>query len=103
MKVGWHRELHAQLDIEQLGEFFMVDASRGAKHPGTDAHSLRKREMTEDTPVFDALFNGEPPQQFLTLQDAMFWVEDLDSPTGTIEFQGQAIISYDSGAISVAE
>lgn len=39
--------------------------------------------MTEAAPLFDAVFEGQPPQQFITLQDAMNWVEDLDRPTGT--------------------
>jgi hypothetical protein len=59
--------------------------------------------MTESDPVFDAVFDGQPPQQFLTLQDAMNWAEDLDRPTGTISFESKAIIRYDSGNIAVVE
>lgn len=60
--------------------------------------------MTEEAaPVFDALFDGQEPRQFATLQDAMYWAEFLATPTGTIAFEDQAIISYDGGAIEVAE
>jgi hypothetical protein len=58
--------------------------------------------MTEATPLFEAVFDGEPPQTFLTLQDAMFWVEDLDRPTGTISFDGEAIVRYANGDVSLA-
>lgn len=53
--------------------------------------------------TFHAEFDGQEPQTFLTLQAAMFWVEDLDSATGAIAFDGQPIIRYDSGAIAAAE
>jgi hypothetical protein len=59
--------------------------------------------MIEEAPVFVALFDGGPPRQFLTLQDAMFWTEGLDNPTGTIEFEGQAIIAYVNGSIEAVE
>lgn len=36
--------------------------------------------MTETALVFDAVFDGQPLRQFLTLQDAMFWAEDLETP-----------------------
>ncbi len=59
--------------------------------------------MTEATPVFEAVFDGQPLQQFITLQAAMAWSEDLESPTGTISFEGQGIIRYVSGAVDVVE
>lgn len=59
--------------------------------------------MTESAPVFDAVFDGQPLRQFLTLQDAMFWAEDLESPTGAVWFDGQAIIRYDGGDIEAVE
>ncbi len=59
--------------------------------------------MTEIAPVFDAIFDGQPPQQFLTQQDAMNWAEDLESPTGTISFEGNAVIWYASGDVDVVE
>ena len=43
-------------------------------------------------PVFDGVFDGHEPQQFLTIQAAMLWVEDIEPPTGTISFEGEAII-----------
>jgi hypothetical protein len=49
------------------------------------------------------VFEGHEPQQFLTLQDAMFWAEDLEGPTGTISFDGQAVIRYLTGFIDVVE
>jgi hypothetical protein len=55
--------------------------------------------MTEAAPLFDAVFDGQPPQQFITLQAAMTWVEGLESPTGTISFEGQGIIRYAGGDI----
>ncbi len=53
--------------------------------------------------TFLAQLDGQEPQTFPTLQAAMFWAEDLDSPTGTVWFDGQAIIRYDSGNIAVVE
>jgi hypothetical protein len=61
-----------------------------------------RREMTEAALLFDAVFEGRPPQQFITLQNAMNWVEDLDRPTGTISFEGEAIIRYTNGDVSLA-
>jgi hypothetical protein len=58
--------------------------------------------MTEAGPLFDAAFEGQPPQQFITLQNAMNWVEDLDHPTGTISFEGQAIVRYTNGNVTLA-
>lgn len=58
--------------------------------------------MTDTAPLFDAVFEGQPPQQFTTLQDAMNWVEDLDRPTGTISFEGEAIIRYTDGDVALA-
>lgn len=52
---------------------------------------------------FDAVFDGQPLRQFLTLQDAMFWAEDLETPTGAVLSHSQAIIRYDSGDIAVVE
>lgn len=59
--------------------------------------------MNEAAALFDALFDGQPPRQFSTLQDAMYWVEDLECPTGTIALDGQAIIVYDGGSIETVE
>ena len=53
--------------------------------------------------TFLAEFDGQKPQTFLTLQAAMLWAEDLERPTGTVWFDGQAIIRYDSGDIAVVE
>lgn len=53
--------------------------------------------------TFHAEFDGQEPKQFLTLQDAIFWAEDLDAPTGAIAFEGQPIIVYDRGSIAVVE
>ena len=53
--------------------------------------------------TFHAKFDGQEPQAFLTLQDAMYYAEDLDSPTGAIAFEGQPIIVYDSGSITIVE
>lgn len=58
--------------------------------------------MTESAPLFDAVFEGQPPQQFITLQNAMNWVEDLDRPNGTISFEGEAIIRYTDGNVTLA-
>lgn len=59
--------------------------------------------MTEAAPVFDAVFDNQPPQQFITLQDAMFWAEGLETPTGTISFEGRGIIQYTDGAVDLVE
>lgn len=60
--------------------------------------------MLDDADMtFHAQFEGHEPQRFLTLQDVMFWAEDLDSPTGAIAFEGQSIARYDSGRIAVVE
>jgi hypothetical protein len=53
--------------------------------------------------TFHAQFDGQGPQTFPTLQAAMSWVEALDRPTGTIAFDGQPIIRYDSGSIAVVK
>jgi hypothetical protein len=58
--------------------------------------------MTEPAPLFEAVFEGQPPQKFITLQNAMNWVEDLDHLTGTISFEGQAIVRYTNGDVSLA-
>jgi hypothetical protein len=58
--------------------------------------------MTEAAPLFGAVFEGQPPQQFITLQNAMNWVEDLDRPTGTISFEGQAFVRYTDGNVTLA-
>jgi hypothetical protein len=58
--------------------------------------------MTEAAPLFDVVFEGQPPRQFITLQNAMNWVEDLDRPTGTISFEGQAIVRYTDGNVTLA-
>jgi hypothetical protein len=58
--------------------------------------------MTPAAPLFEAYFDGEPPQAFLTLQAAMFWAEHLDRPTGTIRFERQAIVRYANGDVSLA-
>jgi hypothetical protein len=50
--------------------------------------------MTQPAPVFDAVFDGQPLRQFITLQAAMAWAEGLETPTGTISFEGQGIIRY---------
>jgi hypothetical protein len=59
--------------------------------------------MTEGETLFDAEFDGQEPQTFLTLQSAMHWAEGLECPTGTIAFDGRDIIRYDSGDIALAE
>ena len=53
--------------------------------------------------TFHAVFDGQEPQTFPTLQAAMFWAEDLERPTGAVCFDGQVIIRYDSGDIAVVE
>jgi hypothetical protein len=58
--------------------------------------------MTEAALLFDAVFEGQLPQRFVTLQNAMNWVEDLDRPTGTISFEGGAIIRYTDGNATLA-
>lgn len=58
--------------------------------------------MTEAAQLFDAEFEGQPPQKFITLQNAMNWVEDLDRPTGTVSFEGQPIVRYTNGDVSLA-
>ncbi len=58
--------------------------------------------MSEAAPIFDAVFEGQSPRQFNSLQDAMNWVEDLDRPTGTISFEGEAIIRYTDGNVALA-
>lgn len=52
--------------------------------------------------LFHTNFVDEEPHEFTTLQDAMVWVEDLDYPTGTIDFDGHAIIVYTGGDIATA-
>src|SRR5882757_11450393 len=54
------------------------------QRPGQHARDLRTvpREMTEPAPLFVAAFDGQPPQQFPTLQAAMYWAEGLESPAG---------------------
>ncbi|MGV0081737.1 hypothetical protein ACRUZW_26035 [Mycobacterium colombiense] len=58
--------------------------------------------MTDDAMVFVAEFDGQESQTFLTLQNAMFWVEDLDRPTGTISFEGEPIVRYTNGDVDLA-
>jgi hypothetical protein len=52
--------------------------------------------------LFHTHFADEAPQEFTTLQAAMAHAEDLDSPTGTIDFGGEAIVTYTGGDIDVA-
>ncbi len=59
--------------------------------------------MTEAAPVFDAVFDGHEPQQFITLQAAMAWAEGLETPTGTIAFESQGIIRYVSGDVAAVD
>ena len=68
-----------------------------------NGNQRRRVDVLDDDMTFHAEFDGHEPQQFLTLQDAMFWAEDFDSPTGAISFDGQPIIVYDSGSIAVVE
>jgi hypothetical protein len=54
---------------------------------------------------FEANFEGHEPQEFTTLQDAFYWSEGLETPTGTIALIGigieepQVVIRYEGGAI----
>jgi len=54
---------------------------------------------------FEANFEGYERQEFTTLQDALYWSEGLDTPTGTIALTGtgieepQVVIRYEGGAI----
>jgi hypothetical protein len=59
--------------------------------------------MTEAAPLFEAAFDGQPPQQFTTLQAAMAWAEGLETLTGTTSFEVQVIIRYVSGDVAVVD
>jgi hypothetical protein len=56
----------------------------------------------DDDPVFVATVEGGETQDFLTLQNAMTWMEDFEKPTGTISFLGHALVLYSKGSVSSA-
>jgi hypothetical protein len=56
----------------------------------------------EPAPVFVAIFDGCQPVEFDTLQDAMRFAETVDAATGTIRYDGLAVIRYDGGNVDLA-
>lgn len=56
----------------------------------------------DEEPVFVASVEGDETREFLTLQNAMAWMEDFERPTGAITFLGRTLIWYTRGDISAA-
>jgi hypothetical protein len=56
----------------------------------------------DEEPVFVASVDGGETREFLTLQNAMCWMEDFERPTGSITFLGKTLVSYSRGDINAA-
>jgi hypothetical protein len=54
------------------------------------------------TVIFHARIDGEPEHRFDTLQDAMSWIETLDEPTGSVDYNGMPVLAYVGGNVDLA-